>query len=384
MVDAAGTSYRLAFDGEARVLMTEGIFGRLNELDLGPLAPFVPPEISRITGQWLELVPAKDLAEVNELPSFQRELMMQIFGRMGEIVMEEIARHNVVQVIDVAVDTSTGERLYVYTYTIDYAAVPAMLRSTNERLHEEFGEDVVPANNRDLERYLAEYDVALMTEVGRAYTHTITLTPDRTVREIASRGHFTFDERLIPDQQFEVSMVLEWSEHNQPIVVAVPDVYLTRSEVEDALGITAAREQARESSMRMTLLNTRSQAELYYNENQFSYAGFCTSASASRLFRMLDSQPTCVDTPTAYRVSTLLGAQWYCVDSTGAAEFLTTEPPAGATACVVRSSAQMNDASFFVDVFGRVRAGLDALVKPVSQLGTVGQFWLSPTRSSAE
>ena len=368
---------RMAFDGEARVLMEEGIFGRLNELDLGPLAAFAPAELNQLLGQWVELVPVADLAEVNELPSFQRELMVQVFGRMGEIVMEEIARHNVVQVTDVSVDTSSGERLYVYTYTIDYAAVPAMLRAVNARLSEEFGDDVVPTYNRDLERYLLDYDAVLMAEVGRAYTNTITLTPEREVREIATRGRFAFDERLMPDGQFVTSFAVRWSEHNEPITVVVPDVYLTRTEVEDVLGITAAREQAREASMRMALLNARSHAELYYNENVFSYAGFCASAGAARLFRSLDASPTCVDAPTVYRISVPLGDRWYCVDSTGAAEYLSASPPPAAMACVMRSSALESDESFIASIFGRIRTGLGTLAAPMSQLGSVGQWWQS-------
>jgi len=68
----------------------------------------------------------------------------------------------------------------------------------------------------------------------------------------------------------------------------------------------------------ITILNlVRFDAELYYNENNFSYSGFCDSAEGVTALEKLES-PDCFAVGDHYRINeNLLIRGYYCVDSSG-------------------------------------------------------------------
>lgn len=96
------------------------------------------------------------------------------------------------------------------------------------------------------------------------------------------------------------------------------------------------RAAIRESSTLMVLGNLRIQAELFYNENQFSYAGFCEDIAAD--FQYSSTDMACATTPDGqtYRVSAplLASAGVYCVDGSGFAGEVAVLP-ADVVSCVV-------------------------------------------------
>jgi len=78
--------------------------------------------------------------------------------------------------------------------------------------------------------------------------------------------------------------------------------------------LDGARTAGMDASIKQTLSSSRTQAELYYSNNNFSYAGFCESDSLGLLVGRLENDFECLDAPTGYRVSAKLNEEGYfCV-----------------------------------------------------------------------
>lgn len=92
-----------------------------------------------------------------------------------------------------------------------------------------------------------------------------------------------------------------------------------------------ARDSGLNASAQQMLGNARSMAEIYYNENGDSYAGYCESADFQRVSTLEGFTFECEDSASAYRASVRLipgdsGLRYWCIDSTGRAESLPTAP----------------------------------------------------------
>jgi len=90
--------------------------------------------------------------------------------------------------------------------------------------------------------------------------------------------------------------------------------------------LSDARDAGNDAADISSLSNMRSQAEIYYSTNSFSYKNFCASNEAKSLLGRLN-RSDCLAEEDAYRVSAeLLSGEYYCVDSMGRAERLTEAP----------------------------------------------------------
>jgi hypothetical protein len=93
--------------------------------------------------------------------------------------------------------------------------------------------------------------------------------------------------------------------------------------VPDPFGLNNARQDAQDATDMMILNNARMTAELYYNENAFSYSGFCTNrGDQNSVVNVLPpqslSKANCYDTATQYAVTLQLSDGTYeCIDSVG-------------------------------------------------------------------
>ncbi len=102
-----------------------------------------------------------------------------------------------------------------------------------------------------------------------------------------------------------------------------------------------ARDSGSDASIKQTLGNVRSQAEIFYNQNNFSYSGMCANADVTALMNAVNStngagSTDCNDSSTAWAafsdlVSTTTGS--WCVDSTGSAGVEASDLGATATVC---------------------------------------------------
>lgn len=122
-----------------------------------------------------------------------------------------------------------------------------------------------------------------------------------------------------------------------------------------------ARDGGQDASIKQSIGNARSQAELYYNSTGFTYDGFCATAAATSLIEAAESnraetgttavidnnavanEVVCNDSDAAYVLAAPLnifgagteGEVAWCVDSTGIAEEIAaiTDIDAGETSC---------------------------------------------------
>jgi prepilin-type N-terminal cleavage/methylation domain-containing protein len=115
--------------------------------------------------------------------------------------------------------------------------------------------------------------------------------------------------------------------------------------------LNTARGKGADSAVKSNLNSIRSQAELYYDNNNNSYGTFAvatcpTTATAGSIFndttiiKAIDSAlasggngTRCVSTPTAYAISVGLktAGQSWCIDSTGKAKQFAGTPTAAIT-----------------------------------------------------
>jgi prepilin-type N-terminal cleavage/methylation domain-containing protein len=117
--------------------------------------------------------------------------------------------------------------------------------------------------------------------------------------------------------------------------------------------LNTARDKAADAAVRANLNNIRAQAELWYDNNQNTYAGACGDnnianalSAASDAVGVADANGDCADTgDTGWYTGDFWimwhnfktdASEWYCVDSSGdARDGLTTAPVAGLTAADV-------------------------------------------------
>lgn len=100
-----------------------------------------------------------------------------------------------------------------------------------------------------------------------------------------------------------------------------------------AASLNDAQYHGMDASAQQMLNTSRSLAEIYYEENGSSYAGFCESSEFQRIkFALTEYVFDCKDSEAAYRASVRLisdndsGLQYQCADSTGRFEKLPTNP----------------------------------------------------------
>ena len=88
-----------------------------------------------------------------------------------------------------------------------------------------------------------------------------------------------------------------------------------------------ARDSGSDAAIKQQLGSVRSQAEIFYNTNNFSYDGMCADGDVTSLTDAVDASngagtETCIDSATAWAAESALvssSTAYWCVDSTGAA-----------------------------------------------------------------
>jgi prepilin-type N-terminal cleavage/methylation domain-containing protein len=91
--------------------------------------------------------------------------------------------------------------------------------------------------------------------------------------------------------------------------------------------LNTARGKGADAAIKSNVNNARAQAELYYDNNSLSYASVCTGTNGLAQFTAGataagSADVDCNSSATAWAMAAQLKsntAQWYCVDSTGAA-----------------------------------------------------------------
>jgi len=94
------------------------------------------------------------------------------------------------------------------------------------------------------------------------------------------------------------------------------------------VSLANARNKAKDARIKASIAQVRSQAEIFYDDNNYTYTGFCADTSIDLLEADIASMnggtaPTCTETPApsagvGYCISAVLNdASVFCMDSTG-------------------------------------------------------------------
>jgi len=98
-----------------------------------------------------------------------------------------------------------------------------------------------------------------------------------------------------------------------------------------------ARRSGNDAAIKQMMASIRSQAEIVYNNNNFSYATVCANSQVTTLKTAIDNNSGgtayCNNSATTWVVSSpLLGGGAWCVDNTGAARQISANMTSG-TVC---------------------------------------------------
>jgi len=165
-------------------------------------------------------------------------------------------------------------------------------------------------------------------------------------------ARFEYSMRIVPpdtakqlaDKQARLTITLKMSDINAPVTIDAPKDAKPLEEVMKQSGggvlgsLETAREKGQDASIKSNLNNLRAEAELYYDSNNNSYAGFCGSndfqSANTQVSNVLTATSSikCTATPAAWvayaRLVNATGT-YYCVDSTGYTTSLNTAPAVG-------------------------------------------------------
>lgn len=98
-----------------------------------------------------------------------------------------------------------------------------------------------------------------------------------------------------------------------------------------------ARSMGEDAATKQTLSNARSKAEIFYNNNGYSYKGFCIDSETKSL--LLNKEYTCNDTSTEFAMTSRLNeGGYYCVDSGGTSKLVDVPVSYNQTICEHDSS----------------------------------------------
>ena len=78
-----------------------------------------------------------------------------------------------------------------------------------------------------------------------------------------------------------------------------------------------------DSSIKSSFASMHSSAEIYFNNNSYSYAKLCQSTAGMKMIKYLSDKgvkASCIASSQAYSISApLSNGKYYCIDSTGKA-----------------------------------------------------------------
>ena len=156
-------------------------------------------------------------------------------------------------------------------------------------------------------------------------------------------GTLVVPSRLTPAEVQSINPEeLNKSSHSNPLViilviVGVVMVFIASIGIFSAVvlaSLNTARVKGNDAAIKASMDTIRTQAALYYDENNQSYLGFCTSNEAQQALQSASSAhvsqmtttpaPNCFDTDAAWAASAALSTGYFCVDSTGTGSITTT------------------------------------------------------------
>jgi hypothetical protein len=214
-----------------------------------------------------------------------------------------------------------GEVVYEYNLNIDAENLDRFLATLRQELAE------YPQLIQDLPARAEMPDAAAIAQVNNLVDFLVTVRPDGSLHGLSVSSTVTS-----PDQSFasqiDVSLSARYKPLGDDVNITVPEEVHSQTLLEM---IEAEQQEAQEAMLRQQASSLRSTAEIYYNDNDFSYAGFC--AEVRDRATVWSVEPQCTAASNAYAVQLpLTQTDAFCIDSTGfagdvpAANWSTTTP----------------------------------------------------------
>lgn len=305
---------------------------RINEL---PETDFF--DLSFLTNQWVAFDFAS-LSEQFDMKEFEEEMAaaQQESRQNFEEWRNKILQANIFTITDVLPQEKIeGELSYQYKFAIDTEALLELLI--------EFGSDIDTVTEEDIESYKESID-DLGSIVGKIWISKKDYLPRKLVLSANSVAQNEYDANVT------IGVLMLLRNYNEPVIVETPSPVKNIEEILEEFfdsmfsdltfpsevdiseqklspdALTRAQNMGSNATIKSRLANLRADAELYYDDNEFSYEGFCESTEARRLLDMpvLYTNSTtyiCNDTKTEWAASKpLLTDEYWCVDSTGTAQ----------------------------------------------------------------
>lgn len=259
-------------DVELVLAKIEGLFIRINRMPSLFLFDF-----SSIKGDWVHVIDTP----LGEFMS-EEEVGNEEDVEQSKFVFEQLTKY---QALDLKSDPEktelNGEKVYKYNFTINQPAFKAFLEDTISELDERYAEDsILPVSEYTPEKIEMATNPAYIEYMNTHMTTHIWVGKDGIPRRLGITFRVAIDDDLV----------------SRTVIVS------------------------EDSSKRSWLRAERIEAEIYYNENEFSYEGFCGTLEENSQF--LDTSEwvfDCNDSETEYALDVLLGDGQgsECIDSTG-------------------------------------------------------------------
>jgi len=220
-------------------------------------------------------------------------------------------------------ETIDGELSYHFAFDLDHDGIIALIKSLKE-----FASSIDP-NSSELENF----DPASISEVldklwdfkGEIWIGK----SDKLLRKF--KINFAVQPDSGKDEKVKVDMSMLLTDYNKPVSVTAPEGAIDLESL--ILGsLTEARQKGKEASIKANMSSIRPYAEIFYDNNHYSYSGFCLSQELKDLRKAVeDSGGTgfvCKDSSSKYAAGVKLfesGDNW-CTDFTGFNGMITTLP----------------------------------------------------------
>ncbi len=297
--------------------------------------PLPVPSITQYENKWfsfpVKLINKQITANPSSLvPSSEDSMPADIFTTDQKDQLYKIfqSAHLIKPLAKLTPETVGGEPSYHFSFDLDKDAVIAYFQSLKTYLST-INKDNVRFSDFDAATFSRELDKIVDFKgeiwIGRN---------DKLVHKV--NVNFGVQPDIAKNEQVKISMVSITSDYNQPVSVIAPAESTPFADL-IAASLESARQKGKEASIKANLANMRAQAELFYDQHNNAYLGFCLSKELKVARKAIEDVGgtgfVCLDRKKAYAMGVKLSQNsgYFCVDSTGFSKE-TTDLPDG-TVC---------------------------------------------------
>lgn len=319
----------LGTDAEFKLINPEGLFIKVNEIELGIFALFIP-NLKKIEGQWIKITDESDLQELRNIPNFQKKLMLDMISDLYKQLITTISATGVITLSREPEKIEFGDKTaYRYTIYIESEAVPLFIDEFSNHIKSEYGGTFSELENfitNDLSKFLATENIKRFND---STVTSLIVSPEGTLLGIELNTQFSHNS-LPNSYQISQKNTAIFTQHNEDLQGDGIDEFITAEEAIEIVPVLGQFSQKRvEKNPELEAFGNalREAAKQGILTGTIEYTDTCTYLAKVISEKQVDVPETftavtsCKEDTDSFSLQFEYEDVYYCIDSKGYAEW---------------------------------------------------------------